>query len=292
MVGLPSFPGRHAGCNAAAVAIPFRPLERVSTLLADLVAGALDLIFAPVCAACAGPVPTAAVERGVCAACWAKCRPIPLPRCERCWSPLRELGVAEPSACGLCSELRPAVRSIRSAYLQQGPAKEIVHALKYRGWHTLAKSMAKRMAALPLPAEAAEEVRIVIPVPVSQARLRERGYNQAGKLAAELARLRGWQSRADLLLRDRSTGTQTALHRTERRANVLGAFRVPRERAGELTAEHVLLVDDVWTTGATALACADVLLDAGARAVSVITFGRALPELEKHAQRLELLVLN
>jgi predicted amidophosphoribosyltransferase len=111
-------------------------------------------------------------------------------------------------------------------------------------------------------------------------------------MAAELARLKGWHCRPDLLVRDRSTGTQTALHRTERRANVLGAFRVPRELASALHGEHLLLVDDVWTTGATALACADVLLDAGARAVSVITFGRALPELEQQARRLELLVLN
>lgn len=262
------------------------------SLLAELLTGALDLIFAPVCAACAGPIPTSTGERGVCVTCWAKCRPIPLPRCERCWSPLRQLGVPEPSACNLCNELRPAVRYIRSAYVQQGPAKEIVHALKYRGWHTLATSMARRMAALDLPPEVYEEVTMVVPVPVSKARLRERGYNQAARMADELARLKEWRCRSDLLVRDRSTNTQTALHRTERRANVLGAFRVPRERAGDLAAEHVLLVDDVWTTGATALACADVLLDAGARAVSVMTFGRALPELEKHAQRLESLVLN
>lgn len=262
------------------------------TLLSDLVAGALDLVFAPVCVACAGPIPTSVKERGVCMACWAKCRPIPLPRCDRCWSPLRDLGSGENATCALCSELRPAVRYVRSAYLQQGPAKEIVHALKYRGWHSLAQPMGRRLSMVALPTEVDDEVRLVIPVPISGARRRERGYNQAERIAAELARRKGWHCRPDLLVRGRSTGTQTALHRSERRANVLGAFQVGRERQNDLHGQHVLIVDDVWTTGATALACADILLAAGARAVSVLTFGRALPELEQHARRVELLILR
>lgn len=260
--------------------------------LSDLVAGALDLIFAPVCVACAQPIPTSAHERGVCIACWARCRPIPLPRCNRCSSPLRISGSDAEVSCALCSELRPAIRFIGSAYLQQGPVKEIVHALKYRGWHFLAQSIARRLSALPLPVEVEEEVELVIPVPVSPVRLRERGYNQAERIASELARIRGWRCRGDMLVRERSTGTQTALHRTERRANVLGAFQVPARAVPDLHGQHILVVDDVWTTGATALACADVLLAAGARAVSVLTFGRALPELEQHARRVELLILS
>ena len=260
--------------------------------LSDLLAGALDLIFAPVCVACAQPIPTAAMERGVCVACWARCRPIPQPRCDRCWSPLRDLGTGGDVSCGVCIDLRPALRYIRSAYLQQGPVKEIVHALKYRGWHFLSLPIGRRLSAVPLPLEVEDEVDLVIPVPVSHVRLRERGYNQAERIAAELARLKGWQCRGDLLVRGRSTGTQTALHRSERRANVLGAFQVPAGCGDVLHGEHVLVVDDVWTTGATALACADVLLAAGARAVSVLTFGRALPELEQHARRVELLILR
>ncbi|HYJ79326.1 MAG TPA: phosphoribosyltransferase family protein, partial [Longimicrobiaceae bacterium] len=84
-----------------------------------------------------------------------------------------------------------------------------------------------------------------------------------------------------LLVRTRATATQTALHPSERRANVAGAFAVPAGRAAELRGEHVVLVDDVWTTGATVLACVEALLEAGARVASVATFARVVPELER-----------
>jgi ComF family protein len=189
--------------------------------------------------------------------------------------------------CRLCPDLRPALRTIRSAFLLDGPVRGLVHALKYQGWATLAGAMGTRMAAVDWPREVTEEVRRVVPVPCSAARLRERGYNQAALLAEAVAGRRGWKAEPSLLARTRSAGSQTTLHPEERRANVAGAFRVPPAAAERVASEHLLLVDDVWTTGATAYACADALLDAGARAVSVLTFARALPELESHSRRLE-----
>jgi ComF family protein len=121
----------------------------------------------------------------------------------------------------------------------------------------------------------------VVPVPTSKARLRERGYNQAALLASAFARKTDRTAVPDMLLRTRATRTQTALHPGERRANVARAFSVADERAGELQGQHVILVDDVWTTGATALACSQTLLEAGARVVSVATFARVIPELER-----------
>ena len=122
---------------------------------------------------------------------------------------------------------------------------------------------------------------MVVPVPLSAVRLRQRGYNQAGLLAEVVARCRGWSYRPDLLQRVKATESQTALHPAERLANVAGAFRAPPEGASVLRRQHILIVDDVWTTGATTLACAEGLLEAGARAVSVLTFARALPELRR-----------
>jgi ComF family protein len=159
-----------------------------------------------------------------------------------------------------------------------GPPRNLVHALKYGGWHAVAEEMGRRMAALPLPLEVREEVGIVLPVPVGRVRLRARGYNQAEMLSRSLASFQGWRHEPETLERTRATESQTALHPTERRANVAGAFRVRAGREATLRREHVLLVDDVWTTGATALACAAALTAAGARAVSVITFARALPD--------------
>lgn len=251
-------------------------------LLADLAGGLLDLVFAPVCVGCGAPVAREEGERRVCRACWSRSRPVPLPRCERCWSPRPSQPAGElATACPECARLPPSLRAVRSAFVHEGPVRQMVHALKFGGWWSVAGPLAERMAALPLPLEVTEEVRLVVPVPLSAVRLRERGYNQAEHLAVALAARRGWSCRPGALVRSRATERQATLHPAERRANVTGAFRAVPEAAGGLRGEHVLLVDDVWTTGATAIACGAALVEAGARAYSVVTFARALPELNR-----------
>jgi ComF family protein len=248
---------------------------------AALARGFLDLLFAPVCLGCESPIAPASPSPMVCRVCWSRMRDIPLPRCDRCWTPRPSTPptVAPLESCSTCDALPPSLRAVRSAFVMEGPARQLVHALKYGGWHALAPGLAERMAALPLPREVREEVRCVVPVPLSRVRLRARGYNQAALLAGSVARFQGWRDGSGILERTRATDSQTALHPAERLANVAGAFRVRAERRSELRREHVLVVDDVWTTGATALACADALISAGARAVSVLTFARALPDL-------------
>lgn len=252
----------------------------VIDLARDVWDGALDLVFAPVCVACGEPIDTAAAERLVCGVCWLRCRPLPIPRCERCWSPVPP--DREPSpVCRACRDWAPSVRAIRSAYAIGQVPRALVHALKYRGWTAVAGPMAARIAALELPGDVASEADLVVPVPTSAARLRERGYNQAELLARGVARFSGRTLAPDLLRRTRQMGSQTALHPAERRANVARAFAVPPGRAAELRGEHVIVVDDVWTTGATSLACVSALLEAGARVASVVTFARVVPELER-----------
>jgi ComF family protein len=145
------------------------------------------------------------------------------------------------------------------------------------------------MAALSWPLEVAREVRFAVPVPLAPVRRRQRGYNQAALLATEIARRRGWICADQVLERTGSLSTQTILHPEERRANVARAFRVRPRALDTVGGEHLLLVDDVWTTGATALACAEALLTAGARAVSVVTLARALPDLAQLDRRLSAL---
>lgn len=248
---------------------------------AALARGLLDLVFAPTCLGCAGAISTSSAERLVCGLCWSRMRSIPVPRCDRCWTPKPPPppGVPPRESCPTCDQLPPGVRCVRSAFVLHGAARELVHAIKYGGWRAAAGPLADRMARLPLPLEASEEVRWVVPVPASAVRLRERGYNQAELLASALARAGRWRDGTGILERTRSVTSQTTLHPTERRANVAGAFGVGATRRRDVHREHVLLVDDVWTTGATALACADALFAGGARAVSVVTFARALPDL-------------
>jgi ComF family protein len=184
--------------------------------------------------------------------------------------------------CRTCRPWPAGVRAIRSAFALGNVPRSLAHALKYGGWSAAAAEMAARMACLDLPADARAEVRLVVPVPTSRTRLRERGYNQAALLAEEFARQTGLIYAPELLRRTRATASQTSLHPGDRRANVARAFAAPDAGAANaLLGEHVLLVDDVWTTGATALACAEALREAGARAVSVVTFARAVPELKR-----------
>jgi ComF family protein len=244
--------------------------------------GLLDLVFAPVCVACGDVILPADDVRLICRLCWTRARPLPSPHCARCWES-RLSPTAQSQHCALCEILPPGVRVIRSAFQMVEPVSDMVHALKYRGWEAAAQPMSARMLEVPLPADVRDEVRLVVPVPTSRARLRQRGYNQAELLAVGYARATEHTCEPGVLCRIHATESQTALHPDERRANVAHAFAVPVGRAPELHREHVLLIDDVWTTGATALACAEALLGAGARVVSVLTFARALGVLRRDA---------
>lgn len=249
-------------------------------LFRDTVDGAMDLVFAPVCVVCERTVPTTETERIVCRLCWLKCRPIPAPRCPRCWSAVVPTDEPGPTCRG-CREWPAALRVARSAFLLDEVPRAIVHALKYQGWERVADPMAARMAELSFPRDVEDEARLVVPVPAGATRKRERGYNQAALLAASFASRTDRRAAPELLVRSASSRSQTALHRSERRDNVAGAFAVPDGASAELAGEHVVLVDDVWTTGATAAACVDALLEGGARVVSVATFARVIPELER-----------
>jgi ComF family protein len=230
----------------------------------------LDLIFAPVCLGCDGLIAAGDSARLVCRRCLSRLRPPPPPCCARCGAPIRMTGREPPAwGCPECAEWPDALRLARAACLLQPPADRIVHQLKYRGWDHLAGPMALRMSAVQWPAEAHAPATIAA-VPTSARRLRERGYNQAQRLADELGRATGHDVQP-LLHRVVAARTQTALQPAARVANVAGAFQASRRMDGE----HVMLVDDVLTTGATAAECARTLAAAGACCVRLITFARA-----------------
>lgn len=230
----------------------------------------LDLIFAPVCLACDALIAAGDDARLVCRRCRSRLRASPPPCCERCGAPHRQTGRAPPAfGCAECAGWPDTLRFARSACLLLPPADRIVHQLKYRGWRDLGRPMAERMARVPWPAEAHEPA-VLVAVPTTTRRLRERGYNQAGLLADGLARATGREVRP-LLRRVSGSRTQTALQPAARAANVAGAF----DAAGAINGAHVILVDDVLTTGATAMECARVLDGAGACCTRLITFARA-----------------
>lgn len=156
-----------------------------------------------------------------------------------------------------------------------GTGAALVHALKYDGWSRLAIPMARRMSQLDFPDDVVRERTALVPVPLSPARVRERGYNQAERLASALSvhwRIPVW---TDVVRRTRDTKSQVRLTPSERTGNVLHAFADTPETKARLRGAHVVLVDDVITTAATLNAAAEALTSSGARIISFITFGRA-----------------
>jgi ComF family protein len=159
--------------------------------------------------------------------------------------------------------------------MHRGTGPGIVHALKYAGWHAIAREMADRISRLRWPPDVEEERAAVLPVPLAESRERERGFNQSERLARALAARWNVPVWCDVLERARATKTQTRLTPEERLANVSDAFRVGDSGRQALRNVHVVLVDDVVTTAATLNACAATLIAGGARIVSYATFGRA-----------------
>ena len=213
------------------------------------------------CLLCQAPIVEREQDPLVCALCRSRWRRVPDPVCERCGQP------AMPGLdCRICAGWPDAMGRVRSAVWLDGNARDAVHRLKYDGWWRVADAMAAAMRGL----EPVRERSVLVPIPLSGSRQRRRGYNQAERIAGALGALRGLGSRAGLLTRVRETSTQTALTPEERQANVAGAFR-----AGAVRGLRLVLVDDVFTTGATLVAAATALMEAGATHVDAITFARA-----------------
>jgi predicted amidophosphoribosyltransferase len=173
---------------------------------------------------------------------------------------------------------------VRSAVWLEGGARQAVHALKYAGLARIADDLADAVVKSELPGR---HRAWLVPVPLGPKRLRERGYNQSAQLAGALAR-RWRRPVVDLLVRTRNTAAQTTLTPEARLANVAGAFGIsniqyPMKnvrglRHSTLDIEHstLIVVDDVFTTGATLAEAARALERAGAREILAVTFGRAV----------------
>jgi ComF family protein len=224
-------------------------------MLRPLAEALLELLYPPRCAACGG------AGEPFCAPCADAILP-PGPGCPRCGRPGRA------ATCGPCLLQPPAFESIRAGGLFGGPLADAVHALKYGDRPALSRPLGRWLAGRVAWPPGAR----LVAVPLGRRRYLERGYDQAGRLAGELARAWGATRLTGALRRVRETPPQVGRNRAARAANVAGAFRADPRRVAGL---ELVLVDDVVTTGATAHAAAAALVAAGARRVTVVALARA-----------------
>ena len=223
------------------------------------------LALPPRCAGCGIPV---ARDHHFCATCWNGLHFIAPPWCATCHRPFAyDRGPA--TRCAACLADPPVHAGVRAAVAYGDTARILALRLKYGRRLSIAQTMARQMARL-MPTDAA----VMIPVPLHRWRLWSRGYNQAALIADALAKRTGVPVDRHVLVRRRATPSMRLLGRRQRAAIVAGAFAV-MDRA-RVKGRAVVLVDDVYTTGATAGACARVLLRAGAASVSILCWARVI----------------
>lgn len=188
-------------------------------------------------------------------------------RCGLCALPLPD-GVP---VCGACLREPPPLDACLAAVSYAYPWSGLLARFKFSGEPGWAQALGERMLRIPGVAQELERCDLLLPMPLAPRRLAERGFNQALLLARQLER---GKVETQLLLRLRETGSQTALDRRARQANVGGAFGVEPLRAAEVRGKAVLLVDDVMTSGASLHAAAKALRQAGAQRVSAVVLAR------------------
>lgn len=273
----PAPEGRVRWRARASLAALFGPQGRLSLPLtaslgaARAVAGAvLNFALPPTCIGCGSVTGSAG---GLCGACWGRLSFITSPCCERTGAPFA-FDDGAPRLHPDALHAPPAFDRARAAVTFTDAARDLVHKLKYADRLDVAAPMARLMAQA--GSELIASADLIVPVPLHAVRLWRRRFNQAALLGRHLSALSGVPLRTDLLARRRATSSQTALGRAARRANVAGAFTVYGTAASALAGRRVLLVDDVYTTGATLDACALALRRAGVSNVDALTFARVV----------------
>jgi competence protein ComFC len=232
----------------------------------------LGFFYPEVCRLCEAE-PATARDGFVGARCRSQARFIQPPFCERCGLPFAG-DITTPFECTNCREMELRFTSARSAVVARGVVLEAIHRFKYQRQLWFENFLAGLFLLEAAPALRGQNWNLIVPVPLHSVRRREREFNQAERLAARLSAATEIPLNRRLLRRVMPTATQTLLTRQQRAANMRGAFAV--RPGGDLNGERVVLVDDVFTTGATTSACAQALRTAGAGDVCVWTVARGL----------------
>ena len=242
--------------------------------VSKLVDSLVSVLFPATCVVCQSPVETLGCGV-VCRSCWQRVTRLDGILCDLCGYAFASRNLPDERVlCAACRRGYFHFDFARSYGRLEDPLQSIIHQFKYGSHPSLARPLARLLQALWAQGCRDRAPDLIVPVPLHKARRRERGFNQARLLARHLSRWTQVPLMERVLVRVRPTDAQAGLSRKQRRRNVQGAFRVVdraavRERA-------VLLVDDVFTTGATLNECARMLRKQGAHRVDVLTLARVV----------------
>ena len=229
---------------------------------------AADYALPPRCAGCGTPV---AADHRFCAACWGGLRFLTPPWCAACNLPFA-YDEGQGAVCAACAQVPPRHAGVLAAVAYGPVAGALAVRLKHGGRIAFAGTMARAMAGL-MP----EHAEMLVPVPLHRGRLWRRGFNQAVLIGDAVSKLSGVPQHVGVLERRRATQMLRGLGRRARARAVTGAFVVPKARRADVKGKAIVLVDDVYTTGATAGACTRALRAAGAKSVTILCWARVLP---------------
>jgi ComF family protein len=231
----------------------------------------LDIFFPPLCMACRKRVRE---PHALCAACWLAISFIEPPLCARCGHPF-DADPGSETICGACHLHPHHFDRARSLFRYDNASRGLILGLKHGDRLDHLPGLARWLSRA--GSELLRDADIIVPVPLHRWRLWQRRFNQSGLLAEHIAAQSGKPHRPLVIIRTRHTASQGEMPSAKaRRRNVLGAFKVPPASIPQIRGRKVVLVDDVFTTGATLDACARALKRAGAVRVDVLTVSRVV----------------
>lgn len=248
-------------------------------LTGQLTGRLVDVLLPPRCFDCGAGV---AQQGDLCGSCWSKLTFITAPQCALCGYPFEfspgknDYGESDHhgNLCGGCLRRRPVYDAARAALRYDEFSRRLILGFKYRDRTAGTRAFARWLARLAGPQDPANSM--ILPVPLHPRRLWRRRYNQSALIAAAMGRETGVAVNLLDLVRHKHTPSQAGLTARQRFRNMRAAFSL-REGAGEIFAgRHILLIDDVMTTGATAEACSRVLKRAGAAQITLLALARVV----------------
>lgn len=254
---------------------PDAPNPRARWLRA-LGGGIADLLYPLSCPGCDGPPPLTdptGESSPVCPACELKLEPLLPPFCEVCGQPYESGSTDSGFRCFNCGGRKFAFDFAIAPYLASGLLRDMVHRFKFGKAEPMRVPLGRLFARVFDDPRLRGQDWLLVPVPIHWRRRYQRGFNQAAELAGVLSRTSGYPV-VDALRRVVFTPPQSKLNRQQRLENLARAIRMRPRHLATIRDRDLLLVDDIFTTGSTSQACADVLKTSGARRVAVITLAR------------------